>query len=175
MVLSQGDLMTTTELIPGILELQNANDPDGGFRFGQDTLRNGHPKQTYSRGTGTLSMNSVVTRSEEQVHIHLCDKPSSKIRDILDTKWRGAYGSLASVDLSSLGTANTAMSCRVSPTKGADVNVARDIMQYQANIQQGSCDLYFMGAAVITDSNDYSWSCITTGRRAAEQLFCRDP
>lgn len=38
MVTNQDDLITKTQLLPGILELQTADDPDGGFRLGQDTV-----------------------------------------------------------------------------------------------------------------------------------------
>lgn len=29
-------------------------------------------------------MNNVVTRSEEQIHVHLCDEGSSKLRDMIN-------------------------------------------------------------------------------------------
>jgi hypothetical protein len=173
-VTNQGDLITTTQLLPGILELQSADDPDGGFRLGQDTLRTGFPGQQYTRASGTLSMNSVVTRSEEQIHIHLCDTVSSKLRNILSGLTRSDYSDLKAIDSSTLAH-NAALSCRASPSKGADVNVARDIAQHISKIQAGSCSLARIGAGVITDIHDYSWSCVTTGERAAESIFCYDP
>lgn len=172
-VLTNGDLITSTLLIPGILQLATAADPDGGFRLGQNTLRNGHAGQQYSRATGTLAMNSVITRSEEQIHIHLCNHPNSGVRGILNGLTRDNYRILKSVDISSLGKSNAGMWCRVSPNKGEDVNVARDVLDFLGRVAN-TCAQDLVGAGVVTDVNDYSWSCVTTNQRAAETLFCSD-
>ncbi|KAF9251998.1 hypothetical protein CBS147332_37 [Penicillium roqueforti] len=169
-VLSSGDLITTTDLIPGILQLSSAADVDGGFRLGQDTLNT-----RGIRDTGTLAINSVATRSEEQIHIQVCDHPGSAVRRILDNLPRENYNTTSSVDLSALSQPSAAMSCRVSSNAGQDINLGGDIVdwlnQYAGNT---TCAQYNVGAGVVTDSNDYSWSCITTGDRAAEDLFCSD-
>lgn len=167
MVLASGTLITTTELIPGILQLKNTPDIDGGFRLGQRTI-NDHQE----RDSKALAMNSVSTRSEEQIHIHLCDS-SDDIRGILDQLNPAAYTTSQPVDLSGLHKPNAAMRCRVSPTAGEDVNMGRDVVAW-LNQYQGSsdCAQYNVGAAVMTDSNDFSWACVITGHRAAESLFC---
>ncbi|KAJ5793747.1 hypothetical protein N7457_000346 [Penicillium paradoxum] len=172
-VLATGDLITTTQLIPGILQLGSAVDVDGGFRLGQNTLRN-----RSIRDTGTLAMNSVSARSEDQIHIHICDKQSIPLRGIIDNLDPNKYKTTTSVDLSNYPRPNAAMSCRVSPNKGEDVNVGRDIVtwlqQYTSQTTKDSCAQYDVGAGVITDKNGFSWACITTGPRAAESLFCTD-
>jgi hypothetical protein len=167
-LLHTGDLITTTQLIPGILQLDTATDIDGGFRLGQDTLKN-----KGIRSTGTLAMNSVTTRSEEQIHIHVCDWPNSPLRDIIDGLDVNKYQTSQSVPLGALHKANAAVNCRVSPNTGVDVNVSRDIVNWLKQYQgSNDCAQYNVGAGVITDSRDLSWSCIVTGERAAENLFC---
>ncbi|KAK9371940.1 uncharacterized protein V1513DRAFT_285974 [Lipomyces chichibuensis] len=65
-------------------------------------------------------MNSVATRSEEQVHIHVCDNPASKIRDKLSSLWRDNYRTLQSVHLT---------------TAEGFINMARDINDYLGSAQ----------------------------------------
>jgi hypothetical protein len=161
-------LITTTQLIPGILQLDTAPDIDGGFRLGQDTL-----STQGIRSTGTLAMNSVSTRSEEQIHIHVCDYPGSPLRDIIDGLDVNKYKSSQPVDLSALHKSNAAMNCRVAPNPGVDVNTGRDVVEWLKQYQgSNNCAQYNVGAGFITDSNDNSWACVVTGARAAENLFC---
>ncbi|OQD82161.1 hypothetical protein PENANT_c023G11824 [Penicillium antarcticum] len=179
MVLSRGDLITTTELIPGILSLNSADDPDGGFWLGQDTLRNKFSGQKYDRSTGTLAMNSVATRSEEQVHIHLCFSQFSVVRSILDYLTRSDYLNLARVDLADLKRPDAPeMYCRASTNTGGDINMSRVISEYLDHLTNifgsDNCAQYNVGAGVLTDSNDYSWACVTVSSRAAERIFCHD-
>ncbi|KGO45169.1 hypothetical protein PEX1_000080 [Penicillium expansum] len=169
-VLGGGDLITTTDLIPGILQLNSAADVDGGFRLGQDTLNN-----RGIRDTGTLAINSVSTRSEEQIHIHVCNNPGSTVRGILDKLHRDSFNTTSSVDLSALPKPSAAMSCRASHNRGEDINIGRDIVNWLTQYAgTTTCAQYDVGAGVIVDSNGYAWACITTGHRAAENLFCTD-
>jgi hypothetical protein len=179
MVLTLGDIITITDLIPGILSVDTADDPDGGFRLGQDTLRNKFLGQKYDRQTGTLAMNSVVTRSEEQIHIHMCFSQFSGVRKILDRLTLSDYLNLAWVDLATLKKPDAPyMYCRASTNKGGDINMAREISGYlhylTATLGPNNCAKYTVGAGVITDSNDYSWAYVTIGRRAAETIFYYD-
>ncbi|CAG7916576.1 unnamed protein product [Penicillium olsonii] len=167
-VLGSGNLITTTQLIPGILQLQTAADIDGGFRLGQDTIN-----AQQARDSLALAMNSVSTRSEEQIHIHLCDSTNSGIRGILDQLDRNKYRTSQSVPLAALHKSNSAMNCRVSPNSGVDINMGRDVVEWLKQYQgSNDCAQYDVGAGVITDSSDYTWACVTTGHRAAENLFC---
>ncbi|KAK9321252.1 hypothetical protein V1517DRAFT_374887 [Lipomyces orientalis] len=172
MLLNAGDLITTTQQLTGILQLNNAHDPDGGWRLGQQLFQQGHAG--INRAAGSLAMNSVATRSEEQVHIHVCNNPTSHLRDTLSSLWRGNYGTLQSVPLTSGFKPGSEMSCRVSANKGEVINMARDINDYLGSHASppASCGAYYVGAGVITDANDYTWACVTTGTRSAEELFC---
>ncbi|KAK9481754.1 hypothetical protein V1527DRAFT_478632 [Lipomyces starkeyi] len=116
-------------------------------------------------------MNSVSTRSEEQV-----DNPVSRIRDKLSSRWRDNYRTQQPVPLTTAEgfRPGSEMSCRVSPNSGAVIDMARDINGYLGSLvpPPASCAAYYVGAGVITDANDYTWACITTGTRPAEELFC---
>lgn len=58
----------------------------------------------------------------------------------------------------------------MSSIQGADANVARDIAQYLATLKAGSCALDRIGAGGIIDTDDYTWSCVNIGERAAEAI-----
>ncbi|KFY48868.1 hypothetical protein V495_00959 [Pseudogymnoascus sp. VKM F-4514 (FW-929)] len=173
MLLNSRTLITTTKLIPGILELDQVKDSDGGFRLGQEVLQQ---NIKYSRDTGALALNSVATRNEEQIHIHLCNTQTDKLRDLLSKLKRSDYDKLKSVTLPTPDfKPGFAMSCRIASIPGTIVDVARDINNYlQTTVLKPpqSCDQYYVGAGVITDKYDHSWACVTTGTRAAEELFC---
>lgn len=120
-------------------------------------------------------MNSVSTRSEEQIHIHICDKSNIPLRGVIDNLDPAKYKTTTAVDLSSYPRPNAAMSCRVSPNKDEDINVGRDITTWLSQFAgKTDCAQYDVGAGVITDKNGFSWACITTGPRAAESMFCTD-
>lgn len=167
-VLGSGNLITTTQLIPGILQLQTANDIDGGFRLGQDTINS-----QQARDSLALAMNSVSTRSEEQIHIHLCDSTKTGLTDILNQLDRNLYRTSKPVPLGALHKPTAAMNCRVSPNSGVDINMGRDIVEWLSQFHgPADCAQYNVGAGVITDSSDYTWACVVTGHSAAESLFC---
>lgn len=172
MLLNSRTLITTTKLVPGILELDQVTDSDGGFRLGQQVLQQ---NIKFSRATGALALNSVGTRKEEQIHIHVCQKKKSKLRNFLSTLKPSDYYKLKPVTLPTTFKQGSEMSCRASSVPGAIIDVARDVNNYlQSTVAKApqSCDKYYVGAGVITDSNDYSWSCVTTGTRSTEELFC---
>ncbi|KUM65589.1 hypothetical protein ACN42_g1484 [Penicillium freii] len=110
-VLGRGDLIPTTDLMPGILQLSSAADVGGRFRLVQDTLNN-----RGIRDTGTLATSSS-TCPEEQTHIHVCDHPGSTERGILDKLHRDNFKTISSADLSALPKPSAAMSYRASPNK----------------------------------------------------------
>ncbi|KFY76465.1 hypothetical protein V499_03887 [Pseudogymnoascus sp. VKM F-103] len=173
MLLNSRTLITTTQLVPGILELDQVKDSDGGFRLGQQVLQQ---NLKFSRVYGALALNSVYTRNEEQIHIHLCDVQMSKLRDLLSSLKRSDYNTLSSVTLPTTDFKHgSAMSCRIASAPGTIIDVARDLNHYlQSTVAKApqSCDQYYVGAGVITDWYDHSWACVTTGTRSAEELFC---
>lgn len=54
-------------------------------------------------------MDNVVTCFEEQIHVHLCDKGSSKLRDMINGLKSSDYQSLKTIDSSSLGHTDAAL------------------------------------------------------------------
>ena len=162
MLLGAHDLITTSQRLPGILELGQATHPNEGWLLGQNH---------YDKNTQALAMNSVATRSEEQIHIHLCPivvgQRSARTQQLLTQLHRGDYtAQLKSVPMVPLGSE---MSCRVVATKGDTIDIGREIVQY---LNSGkSCEAY-VGAGVMTDDNGWTWCCVTTGHTAAETIFC---
>jgi hypothetical protein len=172
MLLNSRTEITTTQLVPGILELHQVTDSDAGFRLGQEVLQQ---NKIFSRASGALALNSVATREQEQIHIHVCNNPpNSKLRNVLNTLTRTKFKILNSVPLPNFPP-GSAMSCRVAPNPSLSIDMARDINNYLLSTvakAPQSCDQYYVGAGVITDKNDYSWACVTTGTKSAEDIFC---
>jgi hypothetical protein len=164
-LLHQGTLITTPHLIRGILEEGTDNR---GWQLGQDTLLN---KITSSRASGTLAMNSVLARTKEQIHIHVCNRPTSVLRANLDRLSPSAYTTLKPMPFGVLGFAPGDIHCQASQTKGNNRFPMADLIRgYLANIH-ATCDRVHVGAGLITDSYDNTWGCVTQGG-SAEYLFC---
>lgn len=165
-------LITTSQKLPGILQLDQAPQPHLGWQLGQYILKhpNPDPAVKYTRASGSLAMNSVATRTEEQIHIHVCDNPTSNLRQDLSKLLRSKYTTWELVPGYSLW-------CQVAPFSASDIDVAAIISDYLTTIPHlsASCDKYKVGAGLITDSHDYSWACVTTGTTSAEELFCHFP
>jgi hypothetical protein len=164
------DLITSTYKIPGILELHDIPDPNGGFAFGQDQLQK-------LKGSGTLSLNPADSRSQEQIHIHLHNNPSpaSKLRDALSSLNLPNYATLSEVPLATLPNVDQSlkkfgsMFCRVASASGiVFMDQANDILGYLANLPPDGCERYKTGAGYMIDKRGYAWSCITTARSAEE-------
>lgn len=162
MLLGSHDLITTSQRLPGILQLGQASNPNGGWLLGQNH---------YDKKTQALAMNSVATRTEEQIHIHVCTvvagHQSASTRHILSQLHRADY----TARLKSVPTApsGSEMSCRVAAKLGDTVDIGKEIVDY---IKSGtSCEAY-VGAGVMTDNNGWTWGCVTTGHAAAETIFC---
>jgi hypothetical protein len=171
-VLNYGnELITSTYKIPGILELHDIPDPNGGFAFGQDQLQK-------FKGFGTLSLNPTDSRSQEQIHIHLHNNPKgSKLRDALSSLKLTDYAKLSEVPLATLPNVDQSLTrfgsmfCRVASASGIIyMDQAADILGYLANLPPDGCERYKTGAGYMIDSRGYAWSCITTAR-AAEEAF----
>ncbi|KAJ5626009.1 hypothetical protein N7510_002318 [Penicillium lagena] len=167
-------LITTSQKLPGILQLKQAPEPNRGWQLGQSVLRN--PPTTpaqYTRKTGALAMNSVSTRTEEQIHIHVCNNPTSVIRTILSRLPRAGYTQSTLVPLPLGFPAGSELRCQISPQPGMDINVANAILKYLGPLHSYGCEQFRVGAGLIIDNYDYTWACVTTGTRGAEDLFCR--
>ncbi|KAJ6103950.1 hypothetical protein N7486_004172 [Penicillium sp. IBT 16267x] len=155
------NLITTTQRTPGILELGTIPKYQQGFDFAQTTVKNMFPK------TGTLAVNSVTSRTEEQIHIHLCDNTNTNLRDALSKLNTASYSKLSPVT-----GAGVAMQCRVANNKGDNIDQAGDVTTYLAKLAATDCGRYHVGSGYMVDNNGYSWSCVTIGG-SAEYIFCK--
>ncbi|KAK7181193.1 hypothetical protein PSPO01_12825 [Paraphaeosphaeria sporulosa] len=168
-LLNDHKLITTSKKVPGILQLGSDN---GGWEFGQSLLGAG---TVASRQWGTLSVNSVLSRDEEQIHIHVCDNPSSALRTHLSTlNWYDFKDKpkplLVPIAGNSRFPAGT-VQCQAALNPGTHMDVAEITSKYVNSL--GGCEREKVGAGLITDKNDYSWVCLTTmDDHAAVQLFC---
>ncbi len=161
-LLEDQTLITTTQPLSGIEELDKAGIyANVGWNLGQ---------RNYNRSTQALAMNSMATRTEEQIHIHVCNVkknpcyPSGRTREILSCLDRSEYTKLKPVPLM-LGDSK----CRVASNQGEPIdNIAEDIIK---EIQKKECSKY-IGAGIITDSRNYTWACVSDSTTAAEYIFC---
>ncbi|KAJ5493829.1 hypothetical protein N7463_009916 [Penicillium fimorum] len=101
--------------------------------FGQETLN--ATDDTGAALVGIAKVNQtcgilacVSMRSEERIHIHVCDHLGSTVRGILDTLQWDNFKTASSVDLSALPRPSVAMSCRASPVSDEDINMGRGIV-----------------------------------------------
>ncbi|KAK7184366.1 hypothetical protein PSPO01_09400 [Paraphaeosphaeria sporulosa] len=167
-LLRGNDLITTTKHIPGILQLGSDND---GWQMGQTQLAKGVKVAAglATRETGALAVNSVLVRSEEQIHIHVCYLKTSKFRDYLSSQVPSKFTQLS--PLQTHFTDYPTVQCIASQKKGdSSMDVARITAGYLIG---KTCDKYSVGAGLIIDKNDISWVCMTTtGKGSAEGLFC---
>jgi hypothetical protein len=155
--LFRGELITTTQQLSGILDLGKAPNPDEGWSLAQSS---------YNRRSQALPINSARSRTQEQIHIHICNLGSNgqSIKKNLSSLPRSSYKTLSPV--------STDLRCRVADTPGGEVpNVGRTIVNVVAHPPDKVCPAD-IGAAVITDDHDYSWVCITTDKTATEFTFC---
>lgn len=158
------DLMTTTYLVPGILQLDEIPNYWVGFNLGQNTVRNSY------KNAGTLALNSVASRTEEQIHIHLCNNGNSNVRGILNGLDHAKYKTLTPVDLAKVKP-GSAMECRVASGSGTNIDQGMDIINYVKNLGFSDCARYHVGSGYMVDKNGFAWSCITTAG-SAQEIFC---
>ncbi|KAE8352281.1 hypothetical protein BDV28DRAFT_4998 [Aspergillus coremiiformis] len=170
-LLNAHQLITTTQRVPGILQLGSDNS---GWQLGQEILGSSTVAQSLTRADGTLSLNSVLVRDQEQIHIHLCENPKSQLRNYLSSPpvRRDNYQTLKPIPTSFPDYPQGSVRCQASLTKGAaNINVAQITSDYLNTVPK-ACAQDSVGVGLITDGNDYSWVCVTTGEHSGEQLFC---
>ncbi|KAJ5677361.1 uncharacterized protein N7477_002994 [Penicillium maclennaniae] len=148
-LMSSGSLMTTTQLIPGIREL-SIEDP---WEWGQ---------QLYTRGSQALAINSARTRSQEQIHMHICSI-NQAAQTYLDNLDHTNYQSLTKIP-------GKPWYCRANQNKGQPISgVTADT---QNRLASGQVCVDYVGAAVIVDSRDRTWACVTYDDSTTEYVFC---
>lgn len=176
------DLTTTTDPIPDILELQkHTNLREIGWDFGQ---------RSYTPKKQALAINSRHSKTVDQIHMHICESNNlmSSFLSRLSTNCATPYATLQPVLFGGAGSvlvggsgptlcdehfAPYTMWCRASKTAIAGKVIAADIDDV-INNKGPKCPAY-VGAAVVTDDNGYTWSCITTDHLDTEHRFCYNP
>ncbi|KAL7788626.1 hypothetical protein V8C37DRAFT_388014 [Trichoderma ceciliae] len=150
-------LVTTTNLLPGILEMtEDYQKYGGGWDFAQER---------YDPGTQALALNSVRSRTMEQLHIHLCPKPTKqepKVFDILSKATLNPTHRFVKVqdDLYCISVENG---------KGPLKNFAEDIHNFmkEKKICEG-----LLGAGIMRDYHNNTWGCITGNWDGPVASFC---
>ncbi|KAJ5747532.1 uncharacterized protein N7511_009228 [Penicillium nucicola] len=150
-------LITTTTHTPGILELHS----EAPWQFGQSGL---------VRDSKALTINSVSTRTQEQIHIHDCpvlDDP----KKLLAKQNYADFDNIAPIKHM---PGPDPWQCKVNSNKGQDIDrVTTDLQNFIA--KHPDCT-HNIGAAVVVDSNDRTWMCITTDADPTQYTFCsKDP
>ncbi|KAH6893009.1 hypothetical protein B0T10DRAFT_604280 [Thelonectria olida] len=144
-------LITTTELIPGILEMSHRKR-DEGWYFAHTRWLPDHQ---------ALALNSVRVRKQEQVHIHMCHRNATTSRELtgLDA---AQYPSLRPLPhdeemwcLATSGTLN-----RFATTVNDFLGSHKKICPQR------------VGAGVIQDGNGNTWGCVTTNTAGPISRFC---
>lgn len=112
--------------------------------------------QTLAHPSKALVINSVKTRKQEQIHMHICPVRTGKPAGI-----RKFLGGLPTSEYATLTQVKDREDwwCRVQ--KNPNTPITGVLGNIQSMAQQPGCkDL--IGAAVLTGINDYKWVCITT-------------
>jgi hypothetical protein len=155
--IASGKLISTTKKTPGVLQLQS----EAPWQYGQRDL---------DRPNKALTINSVKTRTQEQIHIHVCPVKEIVQRILASQKY---------TDFQDMGPIKMPVAdpnpwlCKVNPTKGQTISGVTADLQNQ--IKKAKCK-DFIGAAVVVDSNDRAWACVTTDDQPTQYTFChRDP
>ncbi|KAK4076377.1 hypothetical protein Trihar35433_2937 [Trichoderma harzianum] len=175
-VLTNSDekLVTTTDLLPGILEM--ANNPsryEVGWKFAQGN---------YDRSTHALALNSVRSRTHEQIHIHVCEKPDvnskePRIMEILDKIPKKDHN--YSKHLTKVAGYDD-LYCRTIEAGHPAGDVFYDFLQgikevlddKTLNNKYKICHDY-AGAGIIRDSYHNMWACVTGNHDGPLARFCK--
>lgn len=156
-LLSQGsgdNLVTTTDLLPGILEMAaNPTRYDPGWVFAQ---------RQYQPSTQALALNSYRARTQEQLHIHVC------------TLNQGTYNTLSSEPLISSGhleqlTGDPSLYCLTVPGGGTVNHFASTIQDF---LNHNTVCQELVGAGIMQDKHGNTWACVTTNSAGPIGKFC---
>lgn len=142
-------VISTTQQMSGILELNS----DVPWDWGQSIL---------SRRSQALVINSVLRRSQEQIHIHVCQALQS-----MQTK----LGTLRHQDFQKMTAVpnDHALLCRAEQDEATPIT--RVMADIQQQIASAACKDY-VGAAVVVDDHNRAWACVTTDTRLTQDAFC---
>jgi hypothetical protein len=153
-------LVTSTDLLPGILEMaDNPQKYGGAFDFAQER---------YNPDRQALVLNSVRSRTMEQFHIHLCYKPTKmnpKVIAILDKATLNPTTELKQIPNQDLWCMS------VEKGKGPLKDFEKAIHKFLTPGKKNPCR-GLAGAAIIQDSKMNTWGCVTGDQHGPLPAFC---
>ncbi|KAL2826867.1 hypothetical protein BDW59DRAFT_144861 [Aspergillus cavernicola] len=160
-------LLTTNEPIPSILDLQkHPSLSQYGWDFGQS-------QKISDPNSQALVINSAHSITENQIHMHTCPINSDMLKALTDYSTNlgpAVFNKLTYVSLPGPSGVSPVY-CRAAQQKNTPVGgqqVSDDI-----NEVMGRECKYYVGAAVVRDSNSYTWDCITADSQSTEyHRFC---
>ncbi|KAH6684990.1 hypothetical protein F5X68DRAFT_233423 [Plectosphaerella plurivora] len=159
------DLITSTSMIPGILDMTGAPSPyfERGWVYGQ---------KQWKAGTEALAMNPWVVRTMEQVHIHICNL-NTTLRSVLSQQNpKAGQTTLAPLDTTVHNYQSLwCMASKKDQVVDNLVQLLADRISVEGKKKGGVCPELF-GAGMMMDDQKRTWACATTERHGPLGLFC---
>lgn len=149
------NLISSSVLNTGIENLAQMPDKDEGWLLGLSNI---------NTAIQALTMNSVETRSRNEIHIHLCSK-NIGASVYLATLNPAQYSTFTFVPF--LGTSG--WYCEAT-AKGITPKPSSDFIKWLGT--SPSVNINKLGIGLLTDThNNYLWTCVST-YGVAEEIFC---
>jgi hypothetical protein len=152
---NSANLISSTVLNTGIENINQMPDKNEGWLLGLSHI---------NTATQALTMNSVETRSRNEIHIHLCNKniAASNRLGTLDPKKYSIFTFIQVIGTSGWYCEATA--------KGTQLDPSSNFVKWLSTNPQ--VNINKLGIGLLTDThNNYIWTCIST-YGVAEQIFC---
>jgi hypothetical protein len=150
---TKDNLITTTQFLPGILQMKPSDDEAWIFAQSQ-----------YKPTTQALAMNPVLVRTMEQVHIHVCDRNKAMGTLLAKETIR------SSSDLVQLAN-DKEMYCLGVDHSVTVKGFAGILHGFLSQLPKTVCrDM--VGAGIIRDDKSRMWACATTNRDGPLAKVC---
>lgn len=157
--LTDDNLITTTKFLPGIfesIEPKNQDFTNQGWIFAQSH---------YDHRMEALALNSYRARTQEQFHIHVCEK-NKDLEDILTREKVPPSSHFTQLK------GNPHIWCMARPKLGLAMTFADSIADFINADHSGVC-AQWVGAGIMTDRRGNTWGCATTISSGPLGLFCK--
>jgi hypothetical protein len=150
-------LITTNELLPGIVEMSRRDSAqhDMGWR---------HAQEHYNSSSQALAINSYRVRTEEQVHIHICNKRNTTTIGLLNRSQLPSVGHLVQI------AEDANLHCLWRDSGGSLTSFASSLGDF-FNAHPQDCWAR-IGAGIIRDDNNRIWGCATNNTKGPLEYFC---
>lgn len=146
-------LISSTVLSAGVEDLAKMPDKNGGWELGMKNIN--HKSQA-------LAMNSQSSRTENQIHIHICSK-NRNAENELSSLDKSKYTTLSPVTGKNWPPKNVNVYCeaKASTPSSSVVDWLKTHTKEEPHV----------GIGVLTDTHGDWWTCASVGG-AAEHIFC---